>query len=209
MGKPLDLTGERFGRLVVLNREGSNKWNKVTWLCHCDCGRYKVIVGTSLQSGNTKSCGCLHDEQIRELFTTHGERHSREYSAWCSMKGRCKNPNNKDYKHYGARGIKICNEWFNDFSVFLRNMGRCPEGLTLERIDNNGNYEPGNCKWATPREQALNRRDNILLTYSGKTQSAIEWAEDLGVKYSTFLAYVTHLKHSMQEAVKHYKNALD
>jgi hypothetical protein len=176
--RAIDLTGQRFGRLVALERDGFNKQNNVRWLCICDCANFVTVLCRSLRSGNTTSCGCLARERSREralrngLGTgpwnnprskTHGESNrglnTPEYRSWASMLSRCRNP--RDHSHwstYGGRGITVCERW-NDYRAFLADMGRRPSlKHSIDRIDNNGNYEPSNCRWATPSQQQLNTR---------------------------------------------------
>jgi hypothetical protein len=153
----IDLTGQRYGRLVVIKRIPQQKKGRF-WLCACDCGNFKEIEGHRFKSGNTKSCGCYRVEVSRERATKHGERESFEYRSWASAKGRCYNPKNSRWKHYGARGIKMCPEWQNNFKAFLAHIGRCPKGRSLDRINTDGNYEPGNVRWATTKQQSQNRR---------------------------------------------------
>lgn len=161
MPKPLDFTGLSFGRLTVVERAppirrgGSSR---TTWLCECECGRTIVVITDSLKSGNTRSCGCLHAETREARTTTHGMSGTKTYDAWCSAKSRCSNPNNPKYADYGGRGISMCAEWFESFEAFLSDMGPAPNGLELDRIDNDGNYEPGNCRWTTRKVQMNNRR---------------------------------------------------
>lgn len=156
---PKDLTGQRFGRLTVVGRLPS-KNKKTRWLCVCDCGQKTEAKTDHLLSGHTKSCGCLRYERLKESNTKHGNRRSRLYTIWEHMKQRCGNPQNKDFKYYGGRNIKVCAEWSDDFATFwawaLANGYR--EDLTIDRIDVDGNYEPQNCRWVTQAEQNKNKR---------------------------------------------------
>lgn len=185
-----DLKSQRFGRLVVLYDTGERKNREIVWHCRCDCGSEVNVIGSNLISGRTKSCGCYQRERAAEAHTTHGMAQRGKwypvYAVWESMLQRCENPNNKSYKDYGGRGIKVCDEW-HDVQVFtdwaLANGQE--EGLTIDRIDNNGNYEPGNCHWVTRKEQARNRRSNRLITFNDKTQTMAEWAEEINISYHT------------------------
>lgn len=158
MSKLIDLTGQRFGRLTVVERVENDRSNQAHWMCRCDCGNVVVIRGDHLRNGRTKSCGCLNRDNKR----IHGEHGTRLYNIWNNMKLRCYHPSSINFKHYGARGITICPEWLNDFKVFQHwalSHGYCDD-LTIDRIDVNGNYEPVNCRWVTMKEQRRNRRDS-------------------------------------------------
>ena len=159
-----DLTGQRFGRLVVIRREGVTPQRLATWLCRCDCGNETVVDGWSLRSGNTKSCICLKNEAVKERFTTHGQCLSRLHGVWKGMKERCSNPQHNRYHRYGGRGITVCDEWRNDFQAFydwaMANgynkdafRGQC----TIDRIDNDKGYSPDNCRWVDMKVQRHNQ----------------------------------------------------
>jgi hypothetical protein len=163
MSKAPDLTGRRFGRLVVKERAGSDKRGNALWLCVCDDGNKKTVLGLDLAKGHTKSCGCLRQEMAVITNTKHGHATggvSPEYVSWRKMIDRCRYPSEMSWKNYGGRGIKICDRWLGEdgFKNFLADLGERPPGTTLGRFGDIGNYEPGNCKWMTSKEQARNRR---------------------------------------------------
>ena len=178
--EPIIKKGEKHDRLTAVKFHHKDKWSHQYWLFRCDCGNEKVIVASDVKRNIVKSCGCLQ----RETITTHGMYYSREYSIWGGMEQRCLNRNNHAYKNYGGRGIKVCNRWLK-FENFYKDMGECPVGKTLDRIDNNGNYKPSNCRWATVKEQNNNRRNNHLLTFKGKTQTIAQWAKEIGINRAT------------------------
>lgn len=182
----IDLIGTRFGRLVVLSpTERTTRW-VARWLCRCDCGNEKIVIGLSLRNGKTRSCGCLIGEAARGR-ATHGHSRgggSKTYKVWGNMRVRCHNPNNHAFKHYGGRGITVCERWRHSFENFLADMGERPPGLTLERKDNNAGYSPENCKWATRHEQNENTRTALRLTHNGVTKTINEWAAECGIRRS-------------------------
>ena len=158
------LVGRRFGRWIVLDCDKLGNTNVARWRVRCDCGNEKSVLQLSLFRGESTSCGCFQREQLSARQKKHGHRGngnsacSREYRAWNHAKTRCFNPKYPASKHYLARGITMCARWKNSFAAFFEDMGTCPPGLTLDRIDNNGNYEPGNCRWATWSQQRRNQR---------------------------------------------------
>lgn len=168
MSKPINLRGRRFGRLLVLRRDGSNSGGACLWICRCVCGNKKTVTRNNLQTGNTKSCGCFRREETGRrgrLHIKHGHnrnhKQSPEYFSWQAMIQRCTNPRNVSWKDYGGRGIRVCRRWRN-FQSFLVDMGPRPDGKTLDRKRNSCNYEPLNCRWATHKEQRRNRRKRSL-----------------------------------------------
>jgi hypothetical protein len=188
MGAYKDLTNQKFGKLVCEKDVGRTKNGNVLWKCKCECGNYTVVNSSSLKTGNTKSCGCILNKRLEnfgELQKKHGMSDTKIYKVWSSMKQRCLNENDKAYKNYGGRGITVCNEWheFEPFYEWAVNNGY-KEGLTLERVDNDGDYCPKNCTWITKSKQSSNTRNCIELTYKGKTKIMKEWAEELNIPYS-------------------------
>jgi hypothetical protein len=195
MGKLKDLTGQKFGKLTVIKR-GDNyitpSGKPVTmWLCNCECDNEITTAGYSLTSGKTASCGCFGKEQRLKSNTKHGLSHSRINSIYRNMKSRCYNPNTPKYHNHGGRGISVCDEWLdkeqgliNFYEWAMQN--NYSDNLTLDRIDNNGNYNPHNCKWSTYEEQNFNRRNNRLFTINGETKSAKEWCILTDTNINTF-----------------------
>jgi hypothetical protein len=181
------MIGKKFDRLVVLALSHRNAQGRIFWRCRCDCGNEAVVSGTNLRRGTTRSCNCLRAEVERG---THGLSHTPEYASWIQMLHRCNNPERTKYEYYGGSGITVCRRWLQ-FENFLADMGARPTPThTLERKNNKRNYTPGNCRWATRKEQAQNRRNSVLLTYKGKTQTVAAWAEQLGKSYGTI--YTRH-----------------
>lgn len=204
MSRFIDLTGERFGRLIIIRKVDNDKWGKPYWLCLCSCGKNKVVKGSSLRDGRTKSCGCLRKDMMTQRSTKHNHavkgKESRTYYSWDSMVQRCTNSNNIGYNHYGGRGIAVCKRWSNSFKNFLEDMGECAKGHSLDRINNNLGYYKVNCRWATPKQQAQNRRSNRKITYDGKTQCLSAWAEEFNMTYSTLYSRL-HYGWKIKEAL--------
>jgi hypothetical protein len=178
--------GERFGKLVILE-DAAKISGRCAYLCACDCGKQIAVRSMSLLRGaGTRSCGCLVGESIRSRSTVH--RHATrsgltpEFSSWRAMIKRCTSVKGNRYHRYGNRGITVCQRW-SEFHNFLEDMGSRPEGTSLDRIDNDGNYEPGNCRWANSAQQARNTRKTRLLTFNGETLCMLDWSERLNVRY--------------------------
>lgn len=195
----IDLTGKKFGRLTVIKRAedyiAPNGWFTPQWLCKCDCGKTSIVRGQFLKRGSTQSCGCLQEETLSYIHEPiHGDvkKTSKLHSLYCSWKcmlTRCHNPNRRTWKNYGGRGINVCNEWkgpdgYINFREWSLTNG-WQKGLTIDRIDNNGNYKPDNCRWTTAKEQARNRRSNIWLNVDGKRMLLYDVAKKFGLWHQT------------------------
>ena len=192
--KSKDLTNQRFGRLtaICLHHNEGGRWH---WMCRCDCKTELVVGANALLMGNTKSCGCLKIETSGDTRRTHGQSDGPLYDTWLNMKSRCFNPKNNHFHLYGKRGITICRGWMN-FGNFFRDMGNPPNGMSIDRINNDGNYScgdcvecmandwPMNCRWATKEEQANNNRANVILEFNNKSQTISQWAQEIGISYS-------------------------
>lgn len=190
-----NLVGKKFNRLLVIEpTEKRNSNRNMIWKCQCDCGNITYVATSSLKSNHTKSCGCYKKEKsimsgirLSEINRTHGFGYENPlYRKWAKIKDRCYQKSNISYKNYGDRGIIMCDEWKNDFMSFYNwaMANGYKENLTIDRIDVNGNYEPNNCRWATKKEQANNRRNNVIIEYNEERHTIQEWCEKLNVKYS-------------------------
>lgn len=177
----LDLTGQKFGKLLVLGISHKTERGEILWLCQCECGNYSTPSASALKKGNSTTCGC---GRLRAI-TTHGMTGSRTFKTWESMKLRCTNPDDPSYARYGGRGIKVCDRWLQSFENFLKDMGERPPNKTLDRRNTHGHYEPGNCRWATPLEQQANRDATRKLTHDGRTLTLAEWSERVGIPAKT------------------------
>jgi hypothetical protein len=194
--KPKNIQGVRFDRLLVSEYLSGGKWR-----CICDCGTPSVAHGADLRRGKVRSCGCLQVEAAKKgARRTHGAAHTPEYRSWVSMIRRCTDSSCSYYHRYGGRGITVCEQWLLSFETFLRDMGSRPKGTTIDRKENNGNYEPDNCRWATPAEQAANTSTAVLVTANGKTQPKEAWARELGVS-SQAIGYRLKQGLSHEEAI--------
>lgn len=187
MNKVHDLTGQRFGRLSVIGISDTNT-RKTYWVCQCDCGNVKEVRSDSLLCGAITSCGCRKKEQDRKNLTanhSHKKSGTRIYKEWLAMRRRCNNPNDKCYHRWGGRGIKVCDEWDNSFQNFYdwAIANGYSDNLTIDRIDNDGNYEPSNCRWVSNRDQCNNRSSNIKITIGCATKTLIQWCEIFKLDY--------------------------
>ncbi len=193
MSRIIDLTGQRFGRLTVIRRGPSGTQRHARWWCECDCGKAcSLAFSTNLLKGHTKSCGCL--------AKPHGGWRTPEYKAWGSLRHRCSNPNARNYYLYGGRGIRVCDRWAS-FENFLADMGPRPSsGHSIDRLDVNGNYEPGNCAWRTCSQQQRNKRNSLFITHNGETLHVREWAERTGIHTDTLRCRILKLKWSTDRA---------
>lgn len=196
----IDLIGRKYNRLTVVAR-APNKYGRTAWECQCECGKVLVVTGNALRENNTRSCGCFKLQRSSESHRTHGMSKSRTYFSWCSMKDRCCNPNNEDFHHYGGRGIKVCERWLHSFEAFLEDMGEKPPRTSIERKNVNGNYEPGNCRWATQREQTRNKRTNHLITFNGQTKTLMEWSEITGIDYRLIRKRIVEFEWPVEKAL--------
>lgn len=199
--RAIDMVGQRYGRLVVIALDSTGgKHGKRKWLCLCDCGKQKVVIGWLLRCGHTSSCGCLHKEKLSARSSTHGMSKTPTHVSWCSAKTRCNNPNDeRRWRDYGGRGIVMCARWSGSFEAFLADMGERPDGRSLDRINGNLGYTcgscddciannwPMNCRWATTTEQARSQRANRMITAFGRTQCLMDWSDETGVSVGTIL----------------------
>ncbi|SRR5712692_3780549 len=211
MRKTIDLTGQKIGRLTVVSKVGKIGLGRTKWLCRCDCGKEKVIFAVNLIHHRTFSCGCLHSENQKYIFTTHGHSGngmiSKEYLAWRSIKDRCYNINNPQYKDWGGRGIRVCSRWLESFQNFFDDMGLKPTPKhSIDRWPNNdGNYEPGNCRWATIPEQNRGRRSNKWIEFNGKRLVQKDWSILIGVSEHTISRFIKKGK-SIGDIIQHFGN---
>lgn len=219
MKKNEDYIGRKFGRLLIIGignhkRRTSGKKIAVV-ICKCDCGNEKEVQLQALQVGTTKSCGCYKMEINNLPPPKHGLSRHPLYANWFSMIDRCTNPKNEGYHRYGGRGISVCDEWASSFKKFIEwgMQNGYKKGLQLDRIDNNGNYSPENCRFVTVKENSKNRRNNLMYSYKGETKMLIDWAEQVGLKYTTLYMRVRSLGDfamaiESEMGQRHYKSNL-
>lgn len=184
------LEGKRFSRLTVIRVAGRIKYGLI-WECVCDCGKTTKAITASLNRGAVKSCGCLRLEGNGHLLKTHGKSGIPEHGIWKALIRRCYNKNTKDYPRYGGVGISVCDRWRNSFSEFLKDMGERPSSNhSIDRIDNGGNYEPSNCRWATIHTQANNKSNNLRISINGETKTLADWVCGSGLSYAVVHARI-------------------
>ena len=207
MSKFIDLTGQRFNRLIVIERV-KNKGKNVIWKCKCDCGNITFVSSGSLLNNYSKSCGCLRKEISSKKAKIHGQSNNKIYYIYKQMKNRCYNSFNKEYKNYGERGIKVCNEWNENFINFYNwainngyNQNAKRGECTLDRIDVNGNYCSENCRWVNEKIQQRNRRNNRLITYNNETHCLSEWAEITGINLKIIHNRLSYLNWTIEKAL--------
>lgn len=200
-----DLSGRKFGRLIVLGIDRSLN-GKLRYKCLCDCGNEVIVFPTNLKRGNTKSCGCVRIETILATKKKHGEKNTKLYGVWCGIRSRCNNPNNKEYHRYGGRGINVCDEWseFVNFREWAYNNGYS-ENLSIDRIDNNGDYCPSNCKWSNRYEQANNTSTNVFVEYNCQTHTLSEWAKMLNLNYKRLHRAYRNYGYSFEKSIEYAK----
>lgn len=197
----LDITGQRFGKLVVIERYPESRNGSAIWTCACDCGKRKNVRSDALRNGYTASCGCLRANQIK-IVSKHGLSNTAEYRIWSGIKARCDGSDKKNHPYYGARGITVCDEWRNDFMAFYRDMGPRPsKNHSVERRDVDGEYGPNNCYWATPLEQANNRRSSVFHLYRGVNRTLSGWCRELGLQYEIVRSRYSDYGWSFEEAI--------
>lgn len=202
MGRLIDLTGQRFGRWVVLGNAGRDKNGLTQWLCRCDCGNEVVVLGINLKKGRTQSCGCLQREQMVAKKTTHGLRFTRLYRIWSHIKDRCLRETCRNYKDYGGRGITICDKWLHDFQAFYdwAMSHGYRDDLTIDRINVDGNYCPENCRWVTMLTQAGNKQNTKYIEFNGETHTLKEWSAIVGIPRDKLYDRIYAKKWSIEKA---------
>jgi hypothetical protein len=187
-----DITGSQFEFLTVLGYLGKGKWH-----CKCECGNTKIVSTAKLNNGHVKSCGCL----AKTNAVKHNAINTREYITWTNIKARCTNPNNSAYHNYGGRGITVCNRWLDSFENFYEDMGNCPKGFSIERINNDEGYNKSNCIWASSKTQSMNRRSNFIVNYKGEEKPLKQWCEDLNLEYKKVFARIKQLGWTIDKAL--------
>lgn len=195
----LNLIGQRFDRLVVLEKTHKRIERGVVWLCRCDCGNTKESTSNRLRRGHTRSCGCLQNELLSKMSTRHGMTKTHIHNVWCGMIERCRNPR---WKYYAGRGIRVCDEW-KDFLIFKTWAEKhgYKDGLSIERLDNDKNYCPENCTWIPRNLQGVNKRSNTKYTLNGVTKTLSQWSKDTGIARGTIKARIKYLNWTIEKAL--------
>lgn len=193
--------GNVYGRLTVISEGSRSKHGSINWNCICECGNTVSVRGDMLRNGNTKSCKCLNNEIAANKLTTHGMSRTSTYRSFYNMLHRCYRESHKNYDSYGGRGITVCDRWVNSFENFLEDMGEKPNGMTLDRIDNDKSYSPDNCRWANSKDQSRNTSRNVNLSLNGKTQCRVDWEIDLGISSNTIKSRIERLGWSVTKAL--------
>lgn len=200
MPRLIDMTGQVFGQLTVLSRVPAT--GQAMWECRCTCGEITIQPGYELRSGAVVSCGCAKTWRIKEQSQTHGMTGTKEYRAWINMRNRCSRPNVRGYERYGAIGIAVSDRWLHSFENFFADLGPCPEGHSLDRIDPSGDYSPSNCRWANIETQANNKKRVAVATLDGETKPLAVWCRELGLSHRTIRARVYKLGWTPERALK-------
>ena len=197
MSGKIDLTGKRFGNLVVMYDTGERKRKSICWMCQCDCGNFKIVRSIELIKGDTKSCGCLHSKVVSERMRTHGKSKTRLYRVWAGIKNRCYNQSASNYIYYGGKGITMYDKWRDDYASFEEwayqngfDDSLTSQECSIDRIDTSKGYTPDNCRWVSHTAQCNNQTSNKMLTFNGETMSMAEWARKIGIKYTTLRARI-------------------
>lgn len=198
--KAIEMAGLRYGHLLVLRRAPSGRNGRAWWLCKCDCGTEKAVESQALRAGRVVSCGCFRAHVLRTSGVKHGQHGTGAWNTWADMMKRCTNPRSVAYRHYGGRGISVCEAW-QTFEGFFADMGQRPEGMTLERKDVNGNYEPSNCVWLPAPEQVNNRRVTVRVSVGGQQMALSEACRHLGLSYSRTRERMKRLGWSFEQAI--------
>jgi hypothetical protein len=188
MTKLIDIIGKKFGKWIVTIRVANKYGTRTRYLCECECGTKREVEGSSLRTGSSKSCGCVSTERISKLRLTHGKTKTDIFVIWQGIKDRCYNEKGNHWNSHGKRGIKVYEEWihsFEKFELYIKTLGIRPEGYTLDRINNDGDYEPHNLRWASPRTQANNTRSNRIIEFKSKRMTMAEWAREINISYKT------------------------
>lgn len=197
------LVGRTFNRLTVIEQAPSGIDKQRRWKCLCECGGETTVASRDLTTGHSKSCGCLKKELTAQRRTIHGGKGTRPYRIWLGMKARCYRKKTTQFKDYGGRGIKVCDEWLNDFGQFIADMGEPPEGMSIDRIDNDGDYTPDNCRWATDLEQANNKRDTRYVEFNGEKISMANLARKTGAHYEKARHKIVNQEWPVEDAIRY------